>query len=301
MESKVFMAFATGKESVESSVIKRYIGVAPVQVLAVNPNKAALEKIFNNEVKEEPVYVKEIENGDNKVLQSRIEFLVKTVEEPEIITRITYFINKEYRFNKDKSKVQVIDKYGATTWLSLEDAKNKVVPSNMTWFDNDFRPCYRGEEELTSFIKTFLNIPNKTYKNSTTGEIVEIPNKQDAEARLDGIDKIFTGDFSEIDSAIKYQPNNKVKVMFGVRTTDEGKMYQTVYNSLILRNKATNYEPLKKSLDEKKEFGMYATTEFDICPLKEYTVNSTNFSEPQSSPTATASAASDDFWGPAPF
>ena len=42
----MFMAFAKGKESVEAAPVKRYIGVAPVTVLAVNPTKAELEKIF---------------------------------------------------------------------------------------------------------------------------------------------------------------------------------------------------------------------------------------------------------------
>ena len=42
-----FMAFANGKESTEGASIKRYIGVAPVYVLAVNPTKAELEQIYD--------------------------------------------------------------------------------------------------------------------------------------------------------------------------------------------------------------------------------------------------------------
>ena len=45
--NKLFMAFATGKESTESNGVKRYIGVAPVFVLAVNPSKAELEKLYD--------------------------------------------------------------------------------------------------------------------------------------------------------------------------------------------------------------------------------------------------------------
>ena len=41
-----FMAFAAGKESTEGSAVKRYTGVAPVFVLAVNPDKAELEKLY---------------------------------------------------------------------------------------------------------------------------------------------------------------------------------------------------------------------------------------------------------------
>ena len=39
---KTFMAFSSGRESTEGGEIKKYIGVAPVFVLAVNPNKAEL-------------------------------------------------------------------------------------------------------------------------------------------------------------------------------------------------------------------------------------------------------------------
>ena len=41
------MAFATGKESTEGGVVKRYVGVAPVFVIAVNPDKKTLESIYN--------------------------------------------------------------------------------------------------------------------------------------------------------------------------------------------------------------------------------------------------------------
>ena len=41
-----FMAFAKGTESKDGNKVVRYIGVAPVFVLAVNPNKAELEKLY---------------------------------------------------------------------------------------------------------------------------------------------------------------------------------------------------------------------------------------------------------------
>ena len=52
--NKLFMAFATGKESTEGNVVKRYIGVAPVFVLAVNPSKAELEKLYDTELENAP-------------------------------------------------------------------------------------------------------------------------------------------------------------------------------------------------------------------------------------------------------
>lgn len=47
--AKVFMAFASGSESKEH-VRKLYIGIAPVFVAAVNPNKALLSDFYNFDV-----------------------------------------------------------------------------------------------------------------------------------------------------------------------------------------------------------------------------------------------------------
>ena len=55
-----FMAFASGKESTEGNAVKRYTGVAPVFVLAVNPNKAELEKLYNTQLENDPEYLGEV-------------------------------------------------------------------------------------------------------------------------------------------------------------------------------------------------------------------------------------------------
>ena len=69
------MALAKGKESTEELEIKRYVGVAPVYVLAVNPNKAKLEELYGRKLDKEPEYVTEKDG----VKSARIDFIVKTV------------------------------------------------------------------------------------------------------------------------------------------------------------------------------------------------------------------------------
>ena len=49
-----FMAFAKGAESKEGNAVKRYIGVAPVFVLAVNTSKTELEKLYNTQLENDP-------------------------------------------------------------------------------------------------------------------------------------------------------------------------------------------------------------------------------------------------------
>mgnify|MGYP003479508350 CR=1 FL=1 len=44
--NNVFFAFGKAVESKESAPVKRYVGIAPVKVLAVNPTKKELEAIY---------------------------------------------------------------------------------------------------------------------------------------------------------------------------------------------------------------------------------------------------------------
>lgn len=281
----MFMAFAKGKESLESAPVKRYIGVAPVFVNAVNPTKAELENIYGIALENNPEYISETEINGKKVKQARLDFIVSTDAAKcngiELTSKISFFISDSVRYNRDNTKIQVINKYGETTWLPIEDAKAKRVPENLSWFEPaDFRPAYIGEEELTGFIKAYLNIPNKSYRNAK-GEVVELKDKSEAEARLDNIANYFKGDFTELKSVLALQPNNKVRVLFGVKTTDDGKQYQAVYTQRFLKNNNTNYESLKKDVEDRKANGAYPTTEFEVCDLKEYTVEATDLSKPE--------------------
>lgn len=280
-----FMAFGKGQESTEGNVVKMYTGVAPVFILGVNPNKAELEKLYNTQFEKEPEYISEIEVGEDrhKVQNVRLDFIVKTDAEKcngvEIITKVVFFIRNEYRYNRDKTKVQVIDKYGRTAWVTIEQAKAHEIPmykNGPANLDKDYRPAYHGEEELTDFIKSYLNIPNvMKYVNNTW---IMVDNPSDCEARLEDINSYFKDDFKELKEVIALQPNNKIKVLFGVRTTDDNRQYQTVYTQMFLRNNITNYSKLDANLQERKAAGAYPTTEFIVGDLKEYNVEPTNFS-----------------------
>ena len=187
-------------------------------------------------------------------------------------TKISFFLNNSPRFNSETTKVQVINKYGETTWLFLEDAKNGIVPDSLSWFEPaDFRPAFIGEEELTSFIKAYLGIPQKSYRKSD-GTIVELPNKAEAEARLDSIKDYFNGNITELKNVVALQPNNKVKCLFGVKASDSGKEYQTVYTQKFLKNNMTNYDKLEKEVIDRKNNGAFPTSTFEVCELKEFVV-----------------------------
>lgn len=283
--NSAFMAFGKGKESTEGNIVKKYIGIAPVFVLAVNPDKTELEKLYGREIENAPEYISETEINQEgskyKVPQVRLDFIVQTDSEKcngiDIKTKVSFFLSKEVQYKKDGSKIQVINKYGETAWFPVENVKAGTVPENLSWFEPaDFRPALIGEEDLIGFIKAYLDIPNKSYRKKN-GEVVELKDKSEAEARLDRIADYFKGDYSELRDVLSLQPKNKVKCMFGVRTTDDNKQYQAVYTQKFLKNNVTNYSELDKKLQEKKANGAYPTTEFSVCDLKEYTVEPTDF------------------------
>lgn len=289
MNSYLFMAISRGTESTEGAPIKRYTGVAPCFVKLCNPNKRQLEEAFGREIEDEPEYVTETELDENgakvKYPQVRLSFL--TQPDPEKVgfdaglIPVNLYLTKKYRYNKDNTKVQVIDKYGRTAWVTIEQAKNHEIPmysNGPANLDKDYRPAYIGEEDLTNFIIAYLNIPSPMKYNKTEKKWYMNDNASDSECRLDHIEDYFKGNFSEVQEMLTYQPKNKVKILFGVKTNDEGKQYQAVYTQMFLKNNVTDYERLKKDLEASKEAGRYGTTEFVVGPFKEYTVEETDFS-----------------------
>lgn len=280
----VFMAFAKGSESTEGASIKRYIGVAPVYVIGVNPKKAELEKLYNTQLEKDPEYITKVEKDGESIDTCRIDFIVKTTETcaVEMTTKLSFFLRKEYQYNKDKSKVKIIDKYGRATWATVEEAKNKQIPMQKngpaTNIDADYHMAYIGEEELISFIKTYLNLPNvSAYVNGAW-----IPNDkvapEDCEASFADINAFFKGNFKELADIIAMQPKNKVKVLFGVRTTDDNKTFQTFYAQKVLRNSQNDYSKLDAEIKNRKSLGGLANTEFECVDIHEYSVTPTDLS-----------------------
>ena len=149
------------------------------------------------------------------------------------------------------------------------------------WFlnrfgSNPFKHIHIENKHVYDDMRGF-NIPDvMKYVNNTW---VMVDNPQDCEARLESIEDYFKGDFSELKDVISYQPSNKVKVLFGVRTTDDNKQYQTVYTSMFLKNHVRDYSRLDQDLQERKQQGAFANTEFIVDDLKEYKVDSTDLSQ----------------------
>ena len=294
------MAISRGNASKEAQEFKRFIGVCPVFIKAVNPNKAEHEKLFNTTLEEAPVYVQDKEDNDgNSYKNVRISVVLQPDTEKigfdmPLVT-MPLFITNQKQHGANSGKYQVVDKYGRFAWATEAEISAKEIPtySNGKKADisNDYRIAYVGEEDLTNFIRVFLCIPSITKWDNN--EKCMVPNTdvkpEECECRLDieTFEKFFKGDFSEIKDILGFQPTNKVKVCLGVRTDANGKLFQSVYTKKFISNAATNYSSLDKALQADIA---YATThnkalsiEYSAKAVHEYSVTPTTFTASESS------------------
>lgn len=298
------MAISKGNASKEAQEFKRYIGVCPVFVKAVNPNKTEHEKLFNTTLEEAPVYVQDKEDAEgNSYKNVRISIVMQPdVEkigfEMPLIT-MPLFVTNQKQFGAKSGKYQVVDKYGRFAWATEAEISAKEIPTNSNGkkadISNDYRIAYVGEEALTKFIRAFLYIPEITVWDNN--EQCRVPNTKDkpeeCECRLDveTFEKLFKGDFSEIKEILGFQPNNKVKVCLGVRTdANSGKLFQSVYTKKFISNAATNYSSLDKMLQADASYAAennkVLNTEYSAETVHEYSITPTNFSAaPEAAPS----------------
>jgi len=250
----VLMAIASGSETTENtgSPVKLITGLAPLKVLAVNPTKKELEAIYGRELEKEPEYISADENGIKKL---RIDFIVQTVINEkfgcneEIITKVPFFLEDRPAMTSNGDKVYLLNLYGESACVPLENAKSGVMPDNMSWYNTTkMRPAFKGEIELVDFLKAYLNIPNRAFKDKV------IPDITQAEIQLDNIKKYFiAGDISEIKTPVKFRmETNKVLLPGGVRTTDDNKQYQAWFLKKPLKYGTSNFDYVKRDITERQ-------------------------------------------------
>lgn len=298
----LFLSVGKTGESKEAAEFKRYIGYGSTHVVAVNPKKAELDNLMGYDSQNDPEYIGSDDNGK----WARVTFIVKTDPEAnngiEITSRLSFTLYNTPAYSKDNTKVQVIDNYGNSTWATVEDAKagNKLMSSNGKELKiaNKYRMACRGEADLVAFLKTYLCVDDAF--NYVNGTWTLKDNADDYKFALEHISDYFKGDFSEVKDAIALQPNNKIKLLYGVHTTDEGKQYQTIATKdrLILRNSAGSkaFERAEKELVNIKQGGGYATTEFKVQELAEYNVQATDLNKAPADTTSTGSEDEDLPW-----
>jgi hypothetical protein len=199
--------------------IPLYVGIAPMQVVAINPSLAELNAIGIN-AQVEPQYTDVSIGGDT---YNKLTFWIKCLE-PAFTTRFDVLVKPEFRLAKSGKK-QWCNSVGQ---FAFADGKASEA---YEWFKSDGeRQAYVGEETLMSFIKAYANVAN--------GD----------ECAFETIDRIMAGDVAEIKQLVNALSENRVRLLLGVK---DGK-YQQVYTKHFGRLK-----PFRKDLFVKELNGDY--------------------------------------------
>lgn len=198
----------TGNNSSEKTVREKtvYTGLADCKVLAINPNLAKLKSLGIN-AQSEPEYI----GADGRV---RVDIWLKTENEAAVTTKLSIWLENVLR-ESSAGKPQWINKYGRTAWFNDESEAQ-------SWFLlNGVRQAYKGEENLHKFLQAYLN----TIYN-TRDKIYD-------ECQIDNMEGLLKGDLSELQSILTAYPDNTVRVLFGAKITEDGKVYQNVFNKFF--------------------------------------------------------------------
>jgi len=197
--------------------IKLYTGLTNLQVVSINPTKKKLEEM-GYKPQNDPVYL----TKDEDISKLRLDFHLhgKGIDGEKIMTKVAFFLESQYRVNRDGDKSEWINDFGRTAWSGTGNIEEP--PTELTWFKHETaRRSHVGEADLHLFLVNWLNIG------------------PDDEAKMDDFLALFREDYTELNSLLAGNIDNEIRVLLTVR---DGK-YQSVYNRYFDRasNRRTNY------------------------------------------------------------
>lgn len=260
--------------------IRKFIGVGSVNIVAINPNNAKLREFGWSipEDTDEPKYIVTTEKDGKEKTSTRIRFMCKVMDlEEKPIIPVDFWIGNEIMVNRDGDKCKIIDSYVRTAWATKEDVKAHRVPqykNGPASINSDYKACHRGEEELCSFLFKYLNITPLQMFDRRSGNFV--PSKNPGKLTIDNWKALCAGDVRELVEYIASEPDNRVKVIFGLRITEDNKSYQTFLNTTYIGNGAAvdrqsgEYVSARKAIDKFFSDRQDAPFTFLATPIKEW-------------------------------
>jgi hypothetical protein len=248
-----------GKEAGDSTGFKKvlYTGVTNFKILTVCPTASEINAVFNIETAKDKDYKSKTKINEKDTNQIRLDFLINSNPKKEegkenIITTCSIYLANGFKLSQT-GKYKCVNAFGQFAWLTKEDIKAKTSP--YAWFHTmAMRRAYEGEEQLTKLIKSHCNVP------SLKGDFSNIA-EADAAFDEDAIKRMLSGNMVDLKEAID-SVDNKVAFMLGVRTTDEGKQYQTVLPTEFGRQWMSEYPTIVKELGSIKERGAMSSIDF---------------------------------------
>lgn len=244
-------------------------GATFVQVKAIAPTVEEMKSILGFDEPKAPTDPVDTDaDGNTRV---RIDLWLENPEE-EFLYKEAFFITKKDVISQS-GKVQFVNNFAQFCYADPEEGPQ------YDWFNKEgVRRAFNGEEQFINFIRAWVN-----HKGGKKGDPLY----------FDNWNAIFVGNFAEIKTIMQGANEgtpNRVGMLFGVRTTDEGKQYQTAYKKLYVRpyqNLATEFQ---KALAD--EYGAFKHDYQGSLLWQDY--NPTAVEDPVG---AEAPGASDSPWG----
>lgn len=229
------MSGIKGKKREQFEDYVKKVGLAEVNVIAINPSLQEYQDVLGFTPKEDQnefEYTGVSRDGNPFV---RIDVWLKLDGREEAPMKAVFFLEDKVRTNKDETKTQYINNIGVCSWAEDEDS----LPS---WFaKRNYREAKNGEEDLYTFLRTWLALD---YRDEET------------ELQLD-FRKLITGNLDVLKEQIGGELATTIVVLCTVVTkskeNDEGEEitveYQGIYNKQFLPQYAMKHFRVKNYND----------------------------------------------------
>lgn len=232
------MALKPRNASEDQGQRNRYTGLTLMKPICVCPTKVQLSKM-GIEVDEEPKYVTVEEKDGKQTGKVRLAFyLYKKIGEGEnaenLLVQHSIFLEGTVRYSNDKEKVESIDKFGKSCFVTKEDFKSKNI--DFDWVDKaSLKPALIGQSDFVKFMRNIA-----AYKKEDEMLLSDMAVGGDIKSlfKLDG------SGLAEIRNDVLNisKMGNTIKVLLGAKVMEDGKLYQDIFPYAIGRSFAkTSY------------------------------------------------------------
>lgn len=262
------MAFAKSQEVKEATPFSKYLGAVIAHLELVNPTKEELKKLTGRDIDVKDYVsdtkVVDLDNKEKDGKQNAITFWFSVPnpkfgnegENEKLFISHRIYLSNSCRIGSQSGKIQVIDKWGRTAWVTKSEYDAKSIPMYKTGpasISNTYRAALQGEEDLITAMKAFLGMNNPServgdnqYRSLTEDELESRATEFACYIEPEDIKSIMSGSVKCIKSAL--EGCNDVKLILGIKHGDNGD-YQAVYHTIYKKN----YSNLSKIEDEIKE------------------------------------------------
>jgi hypothetical protein len=253
------MSSIGGKKREQQGEYSKKVGLFEASVIAINPDAEEYKEILGIELKEDSKATNYLGQSDEGNTKLRIDVWLEEVKNKDKF-KVSFFLENKEKANIENTKKQYINSVGSCYWA----ADPNELP---TWFTaREYRIAFAGEEELYSFLRTWLG--NLDYRDAETTLSLDWK-------------MLMKGNVKDIKTQLNGEFCTNVVALANIKTVEkEGKVkeYQDVYNKAFLPayslkqfrlidfDKPENQHPLKdkksKELKPYERFVLNVTGEY---------------------------------------